>query len=306
MKKAPVLLFTFNRPEHTEKTLDALSVNEESSKTDLFIFSDGPRDENDKQNVNAVRVLIALDKWKSRFKSITISISKVNRGLAASITSGVSKVFTSYDSVIVLEDDLVTSSDFILFMNSTLTQYAHNDSIGSISAYNPLRIMPFEYKAGVYLSSRSGSLGWGTWKNVWENVDWDACEYKRFKKSYSQRCKFNATGYDRAKRLDLQMTKDAKSWSILFGFHLFVKNLYTVYASDSKLIHIGWDGSGTHNSDGDLSKFNDILRPSSYPLEFPKKNYPDEKVIVKTRELFGNSSLIKLKDFIIFLKNKLR
>ena len=40
MTTAPVLLIVFNRPEHTQKTLEALLVQRPS---ELYVFQDGPR-----------------------------------------------------------------------------------------------------------------------------------------------------------------------------------------------------------------------------------------------------------------------
>ena len=45
MTLSPIALFTYNRPHHTRKTLEALQQNKLSSQTDLFVFSDGPKDE---------------------------------------------------------------------------------------------------------------------------------------------------------------------------------------------------------------------------------------------------------------------
>jgi hypothetical protein len=42
---APIALFVYNRPEHTQKTIDALRQNDLASGSDLFIFSDGAKNE---------------------------------------------------------------------------------------------------------------------------------------------------------------------------------------------------------------------------------------------------------------------
>lgn len=40
---APVILFTYNRPDHTKKVLDALAENELAKDSELYIFCDGPK-----------------------------------------------------------------------------------------------------------------------------------------------------------------------------------------------------------------------------------------------------------------------
>ena len=37
-KTAPVILFTYNRPEHTRRTIEALAKNELAQDTELFVF----------------------------------------------------------------------------------------------------------------------------------------------------------------------------------------------------------------------------------------------------------------------------
>lgn len=302
MRLAPVILFTFNRPEHTKKTLDTLSLNDLANKTNLYIFSDGAQDEIDEKNVKLVRVLLNKFKNSNSFLSVHVFESDINKGLAKSVIEGVTRVFLEYDSVIVLEDDLLTSNDFLKFMNNSLDKYRSEDNIGCITGYNPLRSMPNNYKFDIYFSNRSSSLGWGTWKRVWDNVDWSAEEYHKFKISYKKRLLFNAAGFDRANRLDRQIKKDAKSWSILFGFDNFIKKKLTVYAKDSKIIHIGWDGTGTHSNVG-ISEFNDQHKVSFYPLKFPNEISLNKDLLKHQQNLFGGSIIIKVKDFLIFIKN---
>ncbi|HQI44432.1 MAG TPA: glycosyltransferase family 2 protein, partial [Dysgonamonadaceae bacterium] len=58
MLPAPILLFVYNRPTHTLKTLNALRQNKLSDQSELFIFSDGYKSEADKAEVEKVRTLI--------------------------------------------------------------------------------------------------------------------------------------------------------------------------------------------------------------------------------------------------------
>ena len=59
MNLAPIILFVYNRPEHTKKTLESLKINELASDSLLFIFSDGSKNENDKKSVDEVRKYVS-------------------------------------------------------------------------------------------------------------------------------------------------------------------------------------------------------------------------------------------------------
>src|SRR4051812_5326153 len=117
---SPVLLFCYNRRGVLESTVKSLMANQGAGNTDLFIFSDGAKKPDDVATISELRSYLKTIKG---FKSITISESEVNKGLAKSIIDGVSKVFETHRSVIVLEDDLLTSANFLSYMNQCLELY---------------------------------------------------------------------------------------------------------------------------------------------------------------------------------------
>ena len=67
---APIVLFVYNRLEHTKKTIDSLKLNQLASESSLFIFSDGPKDTSLTESVGLVRHYLA--EVQSGFKNITV------------------------------------------------------------------------------------------------------------------------------------------------------------------------------------------------------------------------------------------
>ena len=62
---APVVIFTYNRPWHTQQTLEALQKNQLANESELFIYSDAPKNNDDVENVISVRKYIkTLDGFK--------------------------------------------------------------------------------------------------------------------------------------------------------------------------------------------------------------------------------------------------
>jgi len=299
MKLAPVILFTFNRPKHTEQTLKALAANEFSSNTNLYIYSDGPRNKEDFIKIKEVREVIQATKTKNIFKSIQIFESKVNKGLANSIISGVSQVFLEYNSVIVLEDDLIVSKDYIKFMNDALNFYKDTNA-GSITGYSPLKLDATKYSSRTYAIQRNCSFGWGTWKDVWDQIDWDVKRYELYRKKYFQRRGFNQAGFDRSIRLDRQMEKNVQSWSIRFGFNLFMMKKLTYYPVNSKIKPNGWDGSGVHIANG-VDNFN-IKISDCYLTNF-KVQKADKILSKKISKLYGSGFKAELKELFFWIKN---
>ncbi len=117
---APVALFAYNRPQHLKRTLESLALNELASETEVYVFSDGPRKHADEECVKEVRELI---KQSFPFKKLTSVERSTNLGLAQSIISGVSEIVKKYGKIIVLEDDMVSSTLFLRYMNESLNKY---------------------------------------------------------------------------------------------------------------------------------------------------------------------------------------
>ena len=111
---APIVLFVYNRLDHTQKTVQALLDNQLADKSTIFIFSDSAKDNKERYKVNQVREYI---KTIDGFKKINIINRDKNYGLADSIIDGVTKIISEFDKVIVLEDDLVSSPFFLKYMN---------------------------------------------------------------------------------------------------------------------------------------------------------------------------------------------
>ena len=55
MPYAPIALFTYARAEHTRQAVESLLRNKEAAASDLYIFSDGPKDESKAQAVKENR-----------------------------------------------------------------------------------------------------------------------------------------------------------------------------------------------------------------------------------------------------------
>lgn len=290
MDLAPIVIFTFNRLDHTKKTIEALKNNYLSKESELFIFSDGPRNEEEKLKVNKVRKFI---KNIDGFKKITVFESKINKGLANSVINGVTEVINKYGKVIVLEDDLITSRYFLKYMNESLNLYKDKDNIWSISAYTPNIKISEDYDYEVYLIKRGASWGWATWKDRWELNDWNIRDYKIFKKNKKAIREFNMAGSDMAPMLNDQVEGRINSWAIRWGYNQFKYDMWTVYPIKSFVKNIGTDLSGTHSSM--TNKYDVNLGDKMIKLEFDiRPNIKVQKAFKKKYNLsiFGYMAIV--------------
>lgn len=245
MSLAPVVIFTFNRLNHTKKTIEALKKNMLASESEIFIFSDGAGNKEDERKVIEVRKYL---KKVDGFKSVSLVKSEKNKGLANSVINGVTEIINEYGKVIVLEDDLITSKYFLKYMNESLSLYENREDIWSISGYTPNIKIPEYYKDDIYLIKRGSSWGWATWKDRWKLNDWDIDDYKDFRVNKKMIKEFNLAGSDMAPMLNDQMEGRINSWAIRWVYNQFKQNMWTVYPISSFVENIGMDLSGTHSA----------------------------------------------------------
>lgn len=93
MELAPIVLFVYNRPEHTRACLEYLERNELAAESELYVFADGAK-QGSEEAVAAVRRVIA-EPWK--FKRLNVVERPENKGLAANVIAGVTSVLERHD-----------------------------------------------------------------------------------------------------------------------------------------------------------------------------------------------------------------
>lgn len=241
---APIALFVYNRLWHTQQTLTSLAANILADQTDLFIFSDGPKRASDVQQVGAVRNFL---KTITRFKSVQIFESATNKGLANSIISGVSLILDRFEEVIVLEDDMVTSSYFLSYINDALNLYKNDNDVISIHGYvYPVATILPE----TFFLKGADCWGWATWRRGWTLFETDGQKLLNQLKERKLTKEFDFDGaYPYTRMLRKQIRGKNDSWAIRWYASAFLHNKLTLYPGRSLIQNIGNDSSGTHGRD---------------------------------------------------------
>ena len=249
---APIVIFAYNRADKLKKLLECLEKNKFTNEMDLYIFVDIPDKKNKKYTKYNSEVLEFLKYYEihcTNFKKINIEVADYHKGLADSVIYGVSKVINQYGKIIVLEDDLEVSNDFLDYMQRGLIFYEHDKKIWSLAAHCPKCKFLSTYEKDIFLAPRASSLGWGTWKNRWDNVDWGVTSYEKFRKDVVGRMIFNLGGNDLYRMLKGQMTDEKyDSWAIRWCYQEFLERKYTVYPKETRVIHCGNDNRSTHST----------------------------------------------------------
>ncbi|MEZ4902496.1 MAG: glycosyltransferase [Spirosomataceae bacterium] len=243
METAPIVLFCFNRPEHLKKTIEALQQNLLAAQSDLYIYADGARHERDEAKVNAVRQYI---RTITGFKKIEIIERTQNWGLAESVIAGVTEIVAKYGRVIVMEDDLVCTNDYLDFMNQALNKYKQESTIFSVSGYLFPIDVPKNYQPELCLLPRASSWGWGTWYDRWQKADFNVSDFEQFMQDETAKKDFMKGGEDLLPMLVKQRLGMIDSWAVRWCYTHFKNQAYCLYPIRSKIQSTGIDGAGTN------------------------------------------------------------
>lgn len=250
---APIVMFVYNRADHFAQTYRALSRCPEAIKSDLYVFSDGAKNNDSTAGVIEVRAAIHKAERDGKFRSVSIVESPSNKGLEKSVIFGVSQVISKYGRVIVLEDDCVVSPFFLDFMNRCLDTYSSNRKVGSIAGYAPEMDYLAKIDQDVFFAYRSCSMSWATWEDRWATVKWDEPVIERYYEQPTLIRRLNSCGSDRFLRLYRQTKMNSSSWSVKFGSQLILNDQCTVYPKHSYVSNIGCDASGVHSKAEDAA-----------------------------------------------------
>jgi len=247
MNLAPIILFAYNRPEHTRRTLQSLQRNALARHSRLFIFADGPKNDEDARKVAQVRSLFA---HLPGFASVELHTKDANHGLASSVIAGVSAVIAEHGRAIVVEDDLVSGHHFLTFMNAALDRYARDRRIFSVSGY----IYPYtprpDYPHDVLLLPRSSTWGWGTWRDRWEKADWTMADAREGLRDPAYCDALRVGGNDVPAMLEQWLAGSIDSWGLPWFCTHVREQAQALFPVRNHIINIGLDGSGVHCSAG--------------------------------------------------------
>lgn len=262
MTLAPIILFVYNRPDHTARTLQALQQNPEAASSLLFVYADGAKTPQETEKVVEVRKLIGSI---NGFRSTQILASTNNKGLANSIISGVTEVINIHGQAIVLEDDIVVSKHFLQFMNQALVKYAKNTRVASIHGWNfPLRAKTLPDS---FFLRGADCWGWATWKRAWDLFEPDGTKLLKQLEEQNLSERFDLDGaYPYMQMLRDQIAGKNNSWAVRWHASMYLRNMLTLHPGRSLVVNIGLDGSGVH-SHPDESLL--TVLPETPPQSFP-------------------------------------
>lgn len=239
---APLALFVHSRLDHTRQTVEALQRNALADKTPLYIFSDGARDNKDGER-EAVKVVRDYLATITGFLFVNIIERPKNWGLKRNIIDGLNAVTSQYESVIVVEDDCVTSPDFLQYMNQQLKVFEFDEGVWHIAGWSP----GLNVKGDIYRSHFMSCWGWATWSKCWSKLNLDALALMR-QMNLVDRYRFNLGNcFPFYSHLLGNYLGQNNTWAVYWAASIFTQGGECLNPVISRVVNAGMDGSGSHD-----------------------------------------------------------
>ena len=287
-KVIPVALFTYARPEHLQRTLNALRINKIPM---IYAFSDGPKTEEKKSDVEAVRQILRNVDWCD----IRIIERDTNFGLGRSIRSGVDDVFKDFDKVIIIEDDIVLRPGSYEYTARALFHYENDPKVMTVSMWSHPIIVPDNAKKG-FFSKRFVCWGWGTYRDEWNKYVETPGEL--YKKCLDNNIDVLSWGKDI--KWQIQNAEKRNLWYVGYVLVHLLYDKVSYFPNESLVINYGKDASGENTGWGIEDDYSIQGKPIKLPEEWPDvyvppnlnlkfKEYfdPKKKTVLQKLRIFG-------------------
>jgi len=232
----PILIVSYARPEGVAQILNLLSQYDGK----IYISVDGPKASNSNNLNNEFNKVV--DDFVTRFKAkeIDFHIRTQNVGAAVNVINSIDYCFDQEENLIILEDDLILSQDFLQFANSMLPKIANQTNIKMITGTNSFSNQ--ECERDLFWSTYPIVWGWATTKQKWQDL-----REAIFEKKFSRRKHGRLSSYyffRSGKMGSLNGTIDAWDLPLAGTFHS--NNWICLIPPQNLVSNIGFDRNATH------------------------------------------------------------
>jgi len=272
-----VLLIFFARPNTLKEVFEKVK---EARPSKLFLACDGAREGNqtDLERIEECKKIVSDVDWECE---VYTNYAEENQGCGRGPSNAISWAFTHVDKLLILEDDCVANETLFPFMKEMLDRYENDERVGIVSGFNHMK----NWDCGPHsycFAKTAATLGWGTWRRVWEKYDYHA---NSINDSYCQNLlygEFPSKGVAERRISDWRRaareTKEKKVnyWDVQFGFLKYTQSYLCAVPKNNLIYNIGIGAGSTHteNRKAEAWKKGKVLFMPTENLEFPL-SHPD-------------------------------
>lgn len=295
-----ILLIFFARPNTLSEVFEAVRKAKPSK---LFLACDGPREgnSNDAKMIEECKKIVQNVDWDCE---VHTKYSEENLGCGQGPSSAISWAFEFVDKLVILEDDCVPDESFFPYMEEMLDKYEHDERIGIISGFNHFK--DWDCAENSYFFTKCGAtLGWGTWKRVWDKYDYhieginDEYLSELLKEEIIDKKGARVRIKDWKKANKETKEKKVNYWDIQFGFLKYTQSYLCIVPRSNLIYNIGCGPGSTHTESMQSSKWKPgqiLFMPTikmEFPLKHPKYVICDRNYDKKAMKMLFHRSLLK-------------
>lgn len=287
-----VILLFFTRTETLKKTFNVIK---ECRPSHLFLYQDGPRNEDDRRRIEECRKIVddtQID-WDC---DVQRNYQEVNSGPYPSNYNAQTWGFSLFDKCVFIEDDSTPSLSFIPFCKEMLDRYEYDERITMITGYNTEEITsncPYDY----FFSSVFSIWGWASWRRVVSQ--WDA-HYSVLDDEYSLRLlKMIIKKRGHPNRFIKSMKNHRKQGTPIYETVFWSCNLLNsglaIVPSHNMICNSGFSGGEASNFSGSLRTVPRRIRRmltmpcynTDFPLRHPRYVIEDTEYLDRVYRILG-------------------
>jgi hypothetical protein len=232
------LIVSYARKENVLRLVEQ-SIN--SGVKHIYISIDGPRNNEIREIQTALKTELEK-KQESFLGKIMIWQRELNMGSGASVIASLDWVFTTEESIYILEDDLVISQDFFTFMDYGLEEMRNHRDLKIVTGTNP-----FENVTRGRMGKLSYPVSWGwatnrdNWKDLRKLIFEETTSNARTTKI--RKIQFWKVGKRRA------LLGQIEAWDVPLASEMHKTTYYTLVPPTNLVRNIGFDQFAAHTSE---------------------------------------------------------
>jgi hypothetical protein len=272
----PVLIICYNRVQYIEEQMKQIRL---VKPVNIFIACDGPKNSDDAIKVDKVRQqYLKLIDWEC---DIRTHFQETNRGCFKGVKGALDWFFNLNQEGIVIEDDIIPTTDFFLFMEVMLNAYRDNENIFCISGCN----LGYRTTDSLFVSKIMNMWGWATWSNRYFDVDFKIASWERVSnKRWFLYKKLSSTCFDFDRKwIDYWISifdeavgnENYSTWDYQLIYNQIVTDKLTIYPGVNLVRNLGFHDDATHTKDNQHIAKELETHELNWPLRLPKKLKPN-------------------------------
>lgn len=239
---APILVIVFNRPQKTRALVDQLLAFE---GLDILVAADGPRNDAERAKTDEVRAIIG--ELAGRHRLVT-KFAERNLGCGANVIAGINWAFEQHERLIIIEDDIQISREFIDFCNLGLEAHRDREDILCISSGPLVNLDPTKFPP-TFLTRYPNIWGWATWRKAFANY---SITLEQYRVRDLWRVLARTFPGRRVHQLYFLMllllirSGRVDGWDFQYYFMAWEKNAFALTPTRNLAQNIGFDADATH------------------------------------------------------------